>query len=48
MHKRALMAADQVLVPDRDAADRLGRYFPDVTFEVSPHEDIDPSQIPVG
>ena len=47
MHKRALMAADQVLVPDRDAAERLGRYFPDVTFEVSPHEDIGPSQIPV-
>ena len=45
MHKRALMAADQVLVPDRDAADRLGRYFPEVAFEVSPHEGIDLGQI---
>ena len=47
MHRRALLAADQVLVPDEDAAERLGRYFPEVTFEVSPHEDIDPAQIPI-
>jgi O-antigen biosynthesis protein len=36
-----------VLVPDEDAAERLGRYFPEVTFEISPHEDIDPTQIPI-
>jgi glycosyltransferase involved in cell wall biosynthesis len=45
MHRRALLAADQVLVPDQDAAERLDRYFPEVSFEVSPHEDIDPAQI---
>ena len=45
MHHRALLAADTVRVPDPDAAERLGRYFPDVAFEVSPHEDIDTSQI---
>ncbi|MFO7716733.1 glycosyltransferase, partial [Desulfosarcina sp.] len=45
MHRRALMAADQVLVPDQDAAERLERYFPEVCFEVSPHEEIDPKQI---
>ena len=47
MHRRALFAADRVLVPDEDAAERLERYFPEVTFEVSPHEDIDPAQIPI-
>ncbi len=47
MHRRVLSAADQVLVPEQDAADRLTRYFPEVTFEVSPHEEIDPAQIRV-
>jgi glycosyltransferase involved in cell wall biosynthesis len=41
MHRHALLAADQVLVPDQDMAQRLQRYFPEVQFEVSPHEDID-------
>jgi GT2 family glycosyltransferase len=45
MHHRALLAADTVRVPDPDAAEGLGRYFPDVTFEVLPHEDIDTTQI---
>jgi len=40
MHRRVLRAADQVLVPDQDAADRLRRYFPEVNFDVSPHEDL--------
>jgi len=47
MHRRALFAANRVLVPNADAAERLGRYFPEVTFEVSPHEDIDLAQIPI-
>jgi glycosyltransferase involved in cell wall biosynthesis len=47
MHRRALFAANRVLVPNADAAERLGRYFTEVTFEVSPHEDIDLAQIPI-
>jgi GT2 family glycosyltransferase len=47
MHRRALFAATRVIVPNEDAAERLRRYFPEVTFEISPHEDIDPAQIPV-
>jgi len=47
MHRRALFAANRVLVPDENAAERLRRYFPEVSFEVSPHEDIDPAQIPI-
>ena len=47
MHWRALFAADRVLVPDEDAAERLRRYFPEVTFKVSPHEDIDPAQLSI-
>lgn len=45
MHRRAMSAADRVLVPDLDVAERLGRYFPGVSFEVSPHEEIDPKRI---
>ncbi len=45
MHRLALLAADQVLVPDPDVADRLGPYFPDISFNISPHEDIDPAHI---
>ena len=47
MHRKVLQAADQVLVPDQDVAERLGRYFPETTFEVSPHEELDPARIPV-
>jgi glycosyltransferase involved in cell wall biosynthesis len=45
MHQHALSAADQVLVPDPDAAERLGGYFPDIHFEVSPHEDMNLARI---
>jgi GT2 family glycosyltransferase/glycosyltransferase involved in cell wall biosynthesis len=45
MHRRALFAADQVLVPDPDVAERLGCYYPEVSFNVSPHQDIDPARI---
>jgi glycosyltransferase involved in cell wall biosynthesis len=41
MHRRVLLAADQVLVPDKDVAERLKRYFPEATFDVSPHEELD-------
>lgn len=46
MHRRVLLAADRVLVPDEDAAERLGRYFQEVTFEVCPHEALDLPRIP--
>jgi GT2 family glycosyltransferase/glycosyltransferase involved in cell wall biosynthesis len=48
MHRRALHAADAVLVPDADMADRLLRYFPEVDFKVSPHDDVDESQIEIS
>jgi len=47
MHSRILLEADQVLVPDQDVAERLQRYFPEVTFDVSPHEDLNTSQTPI-
>jgi GT2 family glycosyltransferase/glycosyltransferase involved in cell wall biosynthesis len=40
MHRRVLLAAHQVLVPDQDVSLRLKNYFPEVTFDVSPHEDL--------
>lgn len=40
-----LRKANIVHVPDRDVADRLARYFPDVVFTVSPHEGIHPEDI---
>jgi GT2 family glycosyltransferase len=41
MRHRKLRAADTILVPDQDMADRLTRYYPDVTFTVTPHELLD-------
>jgi glycosyltransferase involved in cell wall biosynthesis len=41
-HAEALTLADRILVPDQDVADRLQRYFPDIAFEVSPHDEIIP------
>ena len=41
MQQQVLQAADQVFVPDEDVALRLERYFPAVTFDVSPHENLD-------
>jgi glycosyltransferase involved in cell wall biosynthesis len=35
------LAANKIVVPDQDVAERLFRYFPDVNFEVFPHEAID-------
>jgi GT2 family glycosyltransferase len=48
MHRRVLRAADRILVPDQDVADRLSRYFPDMHFEVSPHEAFDPETMPLA
>lgn len=45
MHRRVLLSAEQVLVPDQDVAERLERYFPQATFVVSPHEEINLEQI---
>ncbi len=47
MHQRALKAADRVLVPDPDAAERLEHYYPEIHFEVSPHESLDPAQMTI-
>ena len=49
MYRRVLLAADHVSVPDQDVAMRLKRYFPEVTFDVSPHENLThpPVRIPV-
>ena len=47
MHRRVLLAADRVLVPDQDIAERLKRYFPETIFDVSPHEEPFPAQAPV-
>lgn len=47
MHEQVLMTANKVLVPNQDVADRLIRYFPQVTIEVSPHEENRPEEIPV-
>jgi GT2 family glycosyltransferase/glycosyltransferase involved in cell wall biosynthesis len=46
MHHQVLHRAEKVLVPDQDMAGRLLRYFPDVAFSVSPHEDIDFQHLP--
>jgi glycosyltransferase involved in cell wall biosynthesis len=46
-HKQALLAANKVVVPDQDIADRLSRYFPGVDFEVTPHEAIDPVSVQI-
>lgn len=40
-HRLELMTADRIMVPDEDIADRLSGYFPELTFTVTPHEDID-------
>lgn len=41
LYSHVLHAADHVLVPDRDVAQRLHRYYPGIAMEVSPHEVID-------
>jgi GT2 family glycosyltransferase len=45
IHRSAMAAAAQVIVPDRDVAKRLRRYAPEVEVEVRPHEQIDPVSI---
>jgi GT2 family glycosyltransferase/glycosyltransferase involved in cell wall biosynthesis len=38
MYRELFLAADEILVPDRDVSQRLARYFPDVHLRVQPHE----------
>lgn len=40
LHRDVLKAASVVVVPDEDVVQRLMRYFPDLSYEVSPHEDL--------
>lgn len=40
-HYIILNKANKILVPDIDVTHRLNRYFPNLHFEVSPHEDND-------
>jgi GT2 family glycosyltransferase/glycosyltransferase involved in cell wall biosynthesis len=47
MYKRLLYAADQVLVPDLDVSERLSHHFLEISFEVSPHELINPKQVKI-
>jgi len=41
MHHQVLRGAERILVPDQDVADRLVRYYPDIEYTVSPHDDLD-------
>jgi len=47
MHHRVLQGAGRIMVPDEDVAVRLSRYFPDLRYTVSPHEDVDSQAIEV-
>jgi GT2 family glycosyltransferase len=45
---RMLRGAARVWVPDADGAERLRRYFADVSFLVAPHEAIEPAALSVS
>jgi GT2 family glycosyltransferase/glycosyltransferase involved in cell wall biosynthesis len=47
LHREALKHANRIVVPDQDVSDRLSRYFPEIPFEVLPHEDIDLESVQV-
>jgi glycosyltransferase involved in cell wall biosynthesis len=47
MHHRVLQGAERIMVPDEDVAVRLSRYYPDLRYTVSPHEDVDSQAIGV-
>ncbi len=42
-YHRLLKGAVSVVVPDEDVSERLARYFPDLVFEVRPHDDARPA-----
>lgn len=42
LHHQVLQAATHIWVPDEDVAERLERYYPDLSFEILPHERLDP------
>jgi GT2 family glycosyltransferase len=43
-HGKLLANARQVFVPDQDVADRLSRFYPNVSFTVKKHPEIPPEQ----
>ncbi len=45
LHHSVLCAADQLQVPNKDVAERLSRYYPDLQLNVTPHEEIAPHEI---
>jgi len=42
-YQMALRAADRIFVPDGDVATRLTRYFPGISPQVAPHEEVHPA-----
>lgn len=42
LHERALIAAEQVLVPDVEVAARIRRYFPGLRVDVAAHDAMEP------
>lgn len=47
MHRRVLMAAEAIWVPDEDVAQRLLRYYPEIKCHVAPHESLDLTAVSV-
>jgi glycosyltransferase involved in cell wall biosynthesis len=45
IHRRVLMAAEAVWVPDHDVAERIVRYYPGIHCFVTPHESLDASTV---
>lgn len=46
-HHRVLTTAEEVYVPDSDVAERLQRYYPDVSCRILPHEDVEYQPRPI-
>ena len=40
-HHEVLKEVGEIWVPDQDVRDRLTRYYPDIEFTVSPHDELD-------
>lgn len=41
-YHKLLAGAASVIVPDEDVAKRLRGYFPDIVFQIRPHDDVEP------
>lgn len=39
-HHQVLREAEKIMVPDKDVAERLSKYYPDLDYTISPHEDL--------